>query len=96
MLRKTNYNRPGDNSTTYEFNQSNQQSSYQTPKLRPTGRRFENNTDFAATNKFGQQQQEQRQQQQNSYSNNYTTNNQTSMEMADEDQGNNDEEEYEI
>lgn len=99
MLRKTNYNRPEDNSTTYEFNQSNQQQSFQAPKLRPTGRRFEDNasTQFGAANKFGQQQQQQQQQTSSSYSDNYTTNNRSSMERADEEeQGNNDEEEYEI
>ncbi|KAM7350914.1 STKc_myosinIII_N_like and MYSc_Myo21 domain-containing protein ninaC isoform 1-T2 [Cochliomyia hominivorax] len=92
MLRKTNYNRPGENSTTYEFNQSNQ--SFQPPKLRPTGRRFEDNTSptFAASNKFSQQDSSMsRNQQTSNYSDNYTTNN-----MSNEDAGNNDEEEYEI
>lgn len=55
MLRKTNYSRPDDNSTTYEFNSQNQQT-FQAPKLRPTGKRFDQGStqQFGGANKFGQ------------------------------------------
>lgn len=54
MLRKTNYNRPDSNTMNYDFNSNNQQQqSFQTPKLRPTGRSFEENTQYGGANKLG-------------------------------------------
>ncbi|XP_037816478.1 neither inactivation nor afterpotential protein C [Lucilia sericata] len=89
MLRKTNYNRPENNSTTYEFNQSNQ---FQPPKLRPTGRRFEetNAPQYGTANKFGDRNfSASSNQQSSSYSNDYSNQNQEAG-------ATNDEEEYEI
>lgn len=90
MLRKTNYNRPENNSTTYEFNQNNQ--SFQPPKLRPTGRRFEegSSTQYGGANKFGQRNASPSNQP-SSYSNDYSNNRST-----EEAGGDGDEEEYEI
>lgn len=91
MLRKTNYNKPENNSTTYEFNQNNQ--SFAPPKLRPTGRRFEENSSsqFGAS-KFNQRDVSPTNQQTSSYSNDYSA----SKSTEDADATNNDEEEYEI
>lgn len=87
MLRKTNYNRPENNSTTYEFNQNNQ--SFQTPTLRPTGKRFgeSSSTQYGGAGKFGQQSSNQT----SSYSNDYSN----ARSSADE-AGGADDEEYEI
>lgn len=90
MLRKTNYNRPAENSTTYEFNQNNQ--SFQPPKLRPIGKRFEetSSTQYGGASKFGQRNMLTANQT-TSYSNDYSN-----ARSSGDEAGGADDEEYEI
>lgn len=70
MLRKTNYNRNDANTTNYDFNSNNQQT-FQPPKLRPTGRKFEEGTQYGGANKFGGRSQQQATSSYEDTSNNY-------------------------
>ncbi|XP_005188793.2 neither inactivation nor afterpotential protein C [Musca domestica] len=70
MLRKTNYNRNDANTTNYDFN-SNSQQTFQPPKLRPTGRKFDEGTQYGGASKFGGRSQQQATSSYEDTSNNY-------------------------